>query len=46
MKLEPNLQDWNVNELKCKLELEDTKRTLIRIATSALLHLGWIGFAD
>ena len=27
MKLEPNLLDWNVNELERKLELEDMKRT-------------------
>ena len=27
MKLEPNLLDGNVNELECKLELEDMKRT-------------------
>ena len=24
---ELNLLDWNVNELECKLELEDMKRT-------------------
>ena len=29
MKLEPNLLDWNVNELERKLELEDMKRTCI-----------------
>ena len=28
MKLEPNLLDWNVNELECELELEDMKRTM------------------
>ena len=27
MELEPNLLDWNVNELERKLELEDMKRT-------------------
>ena len=27
MELEPNLLDWNVNELESKLELEDMKRT-------------------
>ena len=27
MGLEPNLLDWNVNELERKLELEDMKRT-------------------
>ena len=34
MELEPNLLDWNVNELECKLELEDMKRT----------HVGYIFF--
>ena len=29
MELEPTLLDWNVNELKRKLELEDMKRTII-----------------
>ena len=29
MKLEPKLLDWNVNELKRELELEDMKRTRI-----------------
>ena len=29
MELEPNLLDWNVNELERKLELEDMKRTEI-----------------
>ena len=29
MELEPNLLDWNVNELERKLELEDMKRTLV-----------------
>ena len=29
MELEPNLLDWNVNELECELELEDMKRTII-----------------
>ena len=28
MELEPNLLDWNVNELECELELEDMKRTM------------------
>ena len=28
MELEPNLLDWNVNELERELELEDMKRTL------------------
>ena len=27
MELEPNLLEWNVNELECKVELEDMKRT-------------------
>ena len=27
MELEPNLLDWNVNELERELELEDMKRT-------------------
>ena len=27
MELEPNLLDWNVNELERKLELEDMKHT-------------------
>jgi hypothetical protein len=27
MELEPNLLDWNVNELERQLELEDMKRT-------------------
>ena len=27
MELEPNLLDWNVNELESELELEDMKRT-------------------
>ena len=27
MELEPNLLDWNVNELEHELELEDMKRT-------------------
>ena len=27
MELEPNLLEWNVNELESKLELEDMKRT-------------------
>ena len=29
MELEPNLLDWNVNELESELELEDMKRTCI-----------------
>ena len=29
MKLEPNLLDWNANELERKLELEDMKRTTV-----------------
>ena len=29
MELEPNLLDWNVNELERELELEDMKRTII-----------------
>ena len=29
MELEPNLLDWNVNELERELELEDMKRTTI-----------------
>ena len=28
MELEPNLLDWNVNELERELELEDLKRTM------------------
>ena len=28
MELEPNLLDWNVNELERELELEDMKRTI------------------
>ena len=31
MELEPNLLDWNVNELERELELEDMKRTIERI---------------
>ena len=27
IKIEPNLLDWNVNELERELELEDMKRT-------------------
>ena len=34
MKLEPNLLDWNVNELERKLELEDMKRTIIFLTQS------------
>ena len=29
MELEPNLLDWNVNELEQELELEDMKRTTV-----------------
>ena len=29
MELEPNLLDWNVNELERELELEDMKRTKV-----------------
>ena len=29
IELEPNLLDWNVNELERELELEDMKRTVI-----------------
>ena len=29
IELEPNLLDWNVNELECKQELEDMKRTMV-----------------
>ena len=35
MKLEPNLLDWNVNELERELELEDMKRTNDRIVKKA-----------
>ena len=29
MELEPNLLDWNVNELEHELELEDMKHTTV-----------------
>ena len=29
MELEPNLLDWNVNELERELELEDMKHTTV-----------------
>ena len=35
MELEPNLLDWNVNELERELELEDMKRTNDRIVKKA-----------
>ena len=43
MELEPNILDWNVNELECELELEDMKRTLISAQTSqeANKHITW-----
>ena len=32
MKLEPNLLNWNVNELERELELEDMKHTKVNTA--------------
>ena len=32
MELEPNLLDWNVNELECELELKDMKHTNVHFA--------------
>ena len=38
MKLEPNLLDWNVNDLEGKLELEDMKRTFNSVCAT-MVHL-------
>ena len=37
MELEPNLLDWNVNELERKPELEDMKRTIVPPFHSSLI---------
>ena len=36
MELEPNLLEWNVNELESKLELEDMKRTHIYVVAKKM----------
>ncbi len=45
MELEPNLLDWNVNELERKLELEDMKRTTSQESNIAFL-LDWAQMSD
>ena len=36
MELEPNLQEWNVNELESQLELEDMKCTHIYVVAKKM----------